>query len=168
MPRSLAQIESLAVTPFILLVAAIAGTVQAIPMFLHIGRLNLASARFVEVAAITGLAVLNWTGAAVLWWFAVRRRQYAIWLTALRVTVALAAADLFMDSLGYVAASIETRGEFAIALGRALPGLSRVRSASRYFGVRFGLLKPSYSSPLVGSCCTWTCSSSRHPSPRPG
>ena len=122
MPRFLAQIESLAVAPFILLIAAIAGTIQALPSFLHLGSLNLASARFVQVVLVTGIALLDWTGAALLWWFAVRRRQYPIWLTALQVTVALAAADLLTNGLGFVAASIETRGEFAIAFGRALPG----------------------------------------------
>ncbi len=122
MRRSLAQIESLAVTPFILIVAAIAGTIQALPVFLPLGSLNLASARLAQVALFTGIALLDWTGAALLWWFAVRRRQHPIWLTAVHVTVALAAADLLMQGLGYVAASIETRGEYAIALWQALPG----------------------------------------------
>jgi hypothetical protein len=120
-PRSLAQIESLALTPFILLVAAIAGTIQALPVFLHLGSLNLAGARFAQIALITGIAVLDWTGAALLWWFAIRRRQYSIWLTAVHVTVALAAGDLLMNGLGYVATSIETHGEYAIAFARALP-----------------------------------------------
>lgn len=71
---------------------------------------------------VAGMALLYWIGAALLWWFAVRRRQHAIWLTALHVTVALFAADLFMDGLGYVAASIETHGEYAGALGHSLPG----------------------------------------------
>jgi len=117
-----AQIERLAVTPFILLVAAIAGTIQGLPALLHLGSLNLTSARFVQVAVITGLGILEWTGAALLWWFAVRRRQYPIWLAAIHVTVALAAADLLANALGYVAASIETRGKYAVALGHALPG----------------------------------------------
>jgi hypothetical protein len=121
-PRFLAQIESLAVAPFVLLVAAIAGTIQALPAFIHLGTLNLANARFAQVALATGVGLLDWTGAALLWWFAVRRRQFPIWLTALHVTVALAAADLLMNALGFVAASIDSRGEFAIVLGRALPG----------------------------------------------
>jgi hypothetical protein len=90
-------------------------------VFLHLGSLNLASARLAQIVLVTGIALLNWTGAALLWWFAVRRRQYPIWLTALHVTVALAAGDLLMNGLGFVAASIETRGEYAIAFGRALP-----------------------------------------------
>jgi hypothetical protein len=121
-PSSLAQIEDLAVTPFILLVAAIAGTIQAFPVFLHLGSLNLASAHFTQIALVTSNAVLGWTGAAMLWWFAVRTRQYPISITALHVTVALAAGDLLMNGLAYVAASIETHGEYAIAFAHALPG----------------------------------------------
>ena len=121
MPRLLAQIEGLAVAPFILLVAAVAGTVQALPLFLYSGSINLASARLADVVLVTGLSLLSWTGAALLWWFAVRRQRYAIWLSALHVTVALAVADLLMSALGFVASSIATRGEFAIAIARALP-----------------------------------------------
>jgi hypothetical protein len=119
--RSLEQIESLAAAPFILLVAAVASTIQALPIFLQVGSLNLATARFAQIALATGIGVLDWTGAAVLWWFAVRRRQYSILLTAIHVTIAMAVADLLMNGLGFVAASIETRGEFAMALGAALP-----------------------------------------------
>lgn len=120
MPRFLAQIETLSAAQFILLVAALAGTVQAIPAFLHLGSLNLATARVVQVAAVTAVAILYSIGAAFLWWFAVRRRQHSIWFTALHVTAALFAADLLTNGLGFVAASIETRGEYAIALGHSL------------------------------------------------
>ena len=122
MPLLLARIEGLASVRFILLIAAVAGTAQAVPVFLHSGSLNLATARLGQVALITCISVVWWTGAALLWWFAVRRRQYPIWLTAVHVTLGLVAADLLMNGLGYVASSIETRGEFAIALGQALPG----------------------------------------------
>jgi hypothetical protein len=121
-PLLFAQIEGLASARFILLIAAVAGTVQAVPVFLHPGSLNLATASVGQLALVTGISLLWWTGAALLWWFAVRRRQYPIWLTALHVTLGLAAADLLMNGLGFVASSIETRGEFAIAFGRALPG----------------------------------------------
>jgi hypothetical protein len=120
--RFLEQIEILAVAPFILLIAAIAGTVQALPLFLHLGSLNLASARIAQVVLVTGTGLLYRIGAVLLWWFAVRRRQYPIWLSALHVTVGLAAADLLMNGLGYVAASIETHGQYALEFGRALPG----------------------------------------------
>jgi hypothetical protein len=120
-PGFLAQIEGLTVPSFILLIAAIAGTVQAIPLFLHLGSVDLGRARLAQIGLATALSVVYYTGAALLWWFAVRRRQHSLWLTALQVTVALAAADLLMNGLGLVATSIETRGAFAIALGRALP-----------------------------------------------
>jgi len=120
--RSIAQIESLAAAPFILLVAALAGSIQALPAFLHLGSLNLAGARLTQIALVTAIAVLNWTGAVLLWWFAVRRHQHPIWLTAVHVTIALAAGDLLMNGLGYVATSIATHGEYALAFARALPG----------------------------------------------
>ena len=121
MSRSLAEIERLAVAPFILLVAVVAGAIQALPVFLHLGSVHLPSARLAQIVLAMSLAVLNWTGAALLWWFAVRRRQYSIWLTAIHVTVALAAGDLLMNGLGYAAASIETHGEYAVAFAHALP-----------------------------------------------
>ncbi|HEY9225904.1 MAG TPA: hypothetical protein VIP11_04610 [Gemmatimonadaceae bacterium] len=121
MPLLLAQIERLASARFILLIAAISGTVQAVPVFLHARSLNFATARLGQLALITSINLVWWIGAALLWWFAVRRRQHPIWLTALHVTLGLAVGDILMNSLGFVASSIQTRGEFAIAFGRALP-----------------------------------------------
>lgn len=121
MPRLLTQIEGLTAVSFILLVAAIAGTVQAVPLFLNLGPVNLGTAHVAQVGWVTAFTVLYSAGAILLWWFAVRRGQHAIWLTALHVTVALAAADLLTNGLGLVASSIGTHGEIATALGRALP-----------------------------------------------
>jgi hypothetical protein len=130
-PRLLTQIEGLTAASFILLVAAIAGTVQAVPLLLNLGPVNLATTHLAQVGWVTAFSLLYWTGAAFLWWFAVRRRQHAIWVTALHVTVALAAADLLMNGLGLAASSIGTHGEIAIALGRALPDALWGRASHR-------------------------------------
>lgn len=119
MSRFLAQIEGLAAVPFILRIAAIGGTLQAIPALLHF---NLASARVARVALVNGMGLFYSIGAALLWWFAVRRRQYPISLTALHVTLGLMFADLLMNGLGLVVASIDTHGEFASEYAGALPG----------------------------------------------
>ena len=119
----LAEIEGLAAAQFIFLIAAVAGTVQAMPAFLQLGSLNLATARLIPIVLVTVITLAKWTGVALVWWFAVRRRQHGIWLTALHVTLGLFAGDLLMDLLGYVAASIETRGEYASEFLQAFPGV---------------------------------------------
>ena len=120
----LAEVEGLAAAQFIFLIAAVAGTVQAMPFFLHLGSLSVAHAGIVPIVmASAAITLVKWTGAALLWWFAVRRRQNGIWLTALHVTLGLFAGDLLMDLLGYVQASIETRGEYASEFLQAFPGV---------------------------------------------
>ncbi|MDB4875281.1 MAG: hypothetical protein JWM41_1727 [Gemmatimonadetes bacterium] len=120
MSRVLAQIEALSPLRFILLIGAVGGALQSIPVFFHSGTLNVANARVSLIFVALVVSPLWWSGAALLWWFAVRRRRFSIWWMACQVTLGLAAADVLLSALAVVAASIETKGEFVPAFGQQL------------------------------------------------
>ena len=135
MRQHLSQLEALAPAPFILTTGAIGGAVRGIPVF-FLGNANVAGARWAELIIALVVSLLSWTGAALLWWIAVRRRRFSIWWTACQVTLALAVADLLMTALSFVRASIETKGEIVLELAHALPtvvvsnlGVTAFRSA---------------------------------------
>jgi hypothetical protein len=112
------QVEGLSPTRFVLFIGAVGGVLQSIPVFFH-GTTNVATARVGQIVLVLGIHLLWWTAAALLWWLAVQRNRFSIWLTALHVTLALALADLLVAALSLVAASIETHGEIVDALRRA-------------------------------------------------
>jgi hypothetical protein len=111
----LTQLERLAALPFVLVVAVTAGALAAAPTFF------LASIRFprnlIALLMLDTALKLFWFAAAVLlWWTAVSRRRYTVWSSALQLMAALTLADLVQLALGYVVASIQTKGEFVTAL----------------------------------------------------
>jgi hypothetical protein len=133
--QRLSQLEALDSAPFILVTGAIGGAVRGIPAF-FLSNANVAGARWAQLIVALVLSLLSWTGAALLWWIAVRRRRFSIWWTACHVTLALAVADLLVTALSFVRASIETKGEIIFDLGSALPtvfvsnlGVTGIRSA---------------------------------------
>ena len=133
--RFLTRLESLSALRFIFLVGAIAGALQSIPIFFHTGSANVANARFGQLIVAFAVAVSAWVGAALLWWLAVRRRQFSVWQMALQATLGLAVADILVSGLGLVAGSIETNGTLVIALSHSLSravwspiGLTLIRS----------------------------------------
>jgi hypothetical protein len=119
MPVLLAQIEALSPAQFILLIGLIAGVLRSVPVFLQTGNVNIAVAHFSQIVVALALSLLWWIGAALVWWFAVRRRRYPIWLTALHVTLGVAVADVLASVLAMVAGSIETHGAILAELGKA-------------------------------------------------
>ena len=112
--RNALAVEELAPARFILLVGAVGGVLQSIPVFFH-GSTNVASARLAQLVVVLGVSLLWWTAAALLWWIAVQRRRFSIWRTAWEVTLALALADLLVSALSLVVASIETKGRIAFS-----------------------------------------------------
>jgi len=140
MRRIAAQIEGLAAVRFMLLVGLIGGGLQAIPRFLlsGSGAMRPHVAQFVVVGVTS---TLYWTGAALLWWIAVRRRRWSLWATATHVALGLVVADILSNGLGMVAASIDTNGAFAKAVVRepltfasSNLGLTLVRSPFWFLG----------------------------------
>lgn len=111
----LTQVEELTALRFVLIVAVIGGVLSSMPA-LFFGNTGFAGSIFAALTVGAALELL-WFGAAILlWWVAVRRRQYSVWSTALHLTLALTLSGVLELALSYVAASIATNGKFAMAL----------------------------------------------------
>ncbi|MDP1860093.1 MAG: hypothetical protein Q8K82_15565 [Gemmatimonadaceae bacterium] len=98
-----AHLESLPATHFVLLVATVGGVLRSVPGYLA-GR-TAAGALF-TVALISAATIL-------LWWVAVRRRQFSVWRVAWHLVVALALADLFAFGITLALVSIDAQGKLA-------------------------------------------------------
>jgi hypothetical protein len=99
----LARVESLPAMSFILVVAAIAGVLRSVPGYLV--RDNRGGALFT--------VIITYTAAMLLWWVAVRRRQFSVWRLAWHLVVALALADMLGFAVSMAMFSIDTRGDAA-------------------------------------------------------
>lgn len=99
----LVQLEQLAPPHFVLAVAGIGAILQGMPSVLlpHTAVAALSTAILMGVAAI------------LLWWVAVRRRQFSVWRMAWQLVVALALADTLALGLSLALASIQTHGDVA-------------------------------------------------------
>jgi hypothetical protein len=117
MRRISSQIEALEATQFIFLIGVVAGTIQGIPQLLLGGRTG-AGLKAIPFLVIGCVAMLWWTGAFLLWWIAVHRRQSALWMIATQVTLGLVIADLVHAAITAIPAGIETHGQFTAVLLR--------------------------------------------------
>jgi hypothetical protein len=131
------RIEQLSARRFIEIVALIAGVFVGMPQILAGSSGNPVPAALVATLAIAGL-----TATLALWWIAVRRRQFSVWRTAWHITLALAMGDFIGFAVAFLAATVQTNGDYAEAYFHAswlttLPGLvvpMLLRSPIRFVG----------------------------------
>lgn len=116
MRRIAVQLEALDAVRFVLVIALAAGAIQGVPQFFLGGTVTPLQVISFLIVGATG--VLWWTGALLLWWVAVRRRQSSIWIVATQITLGLIIGEIFAGALGMVVASIDTHGKVAMALAQ--------------------------------------------------